>query len=142
MDIDLLRSDDLAAAVGLLASNDLPTDDLHDPSITLFAAKVNDVPVGVVGLQRCDEVGLLRSLAVAPSARSTGIGGRLCDRVLAAARECGYDDVYLLTTSARDYFARRGFSVVARDAAPSAIRSTSQFSSLCPSTAVLMMRST
>jgi amino-acid N-acetyltransferase len=142
MEIETLGANDFTAAADLLAANDLPIDDLRDPSIALFAARNADGTLaGVVGLQRCDGgVALLRSLAVAPAARSTGIGARLCERVVADARERDLEALYLLTTGARDYFTRHGFAAVARDAVPAPIRATSQFSSLCPSTAVVMVR--
>jgi amino-acid N-acetyltransferase len=127
-------------AKALLAANDLPIDDLDDPSIALYGASDGGRLVGVVGVQLLDGTSLLRSLAVDPSARERGLGGQLCDRVLHEARARGMAELWLLTTSARDYFARRGFEVVPREQVPSAVRATAQFTSLCPSTAVVMRR--
>jgi amino-acid N-acetyltransferase len=129
-----------AEVKALLAASELPVDDLDDPTIVLFGSSNGGRLVGVVGLQLLAGTGLLRSLAVEPSVRDRGLGGQLCDRVVREARQRGFSELWLLTTSARDYFARRGFESVARDQAPSAVRSTAQFTSLCPSSAVAMRR--
>jgi amino-acid N-acetyltransferase len=135
-----LHSDDLPAARELLASSELPIDDIEDPSITFVGAFDNLLLVGVVGLQSCDGTGLLRSLAVSPQHRDHGIARKLCERVFEMTAERKLDSLWLLTTSAKDYFARHAFEAVPRDTAPAAIRSTAQFSSLCPSSAHVMRR--
>ena len=125
------------AARALLVASELPVDDLGDPSIVLIGAFDRDALVGVIGLQTCGDVGLLRSLAVTPSHRERGVARALCERLFELA---GPRPLYLLTTSAADYFARHGFVSIARDAAPPAIRSSPQFSSICPSSATVMRR--
>lgn len=52
----------------------------------------------------------------------------------------GVRRLFLLTTTANEYFSGMGYRSVRRSEAPSPIRSTSQFSSLCPATAVCMMK--
>jgi amino-acid N-acetyltransferase len=125
-------------ARSLLTTSDLPTDDIDDPAIALFGAFAGDTLVGVIGLQSSDGVGLLRSLAVAPEYRDRGIARLLCERVIEAARDM--PSLWLLTTTAKDYFLRHAFEVVPRTEAPEALRATAQFSSLCPSTAHVMRR--
>lgn len=140
MNLRALTPDDMPAARELLAASDLPTDDLDDPSISLVGAFANASLVGVVGLQTCGSVGLLRSLAVVPQRRGDGVARALCEHVfdLAAARTL--PTLWLLTTTAKDYFTRHAFEAVPRDEAPDAIRATAQFSSLCPSSAHVMRR--
>jgi amino-acid N-acetyltransferase len=140
MNVRPLETTDLAGARALLTDSDLPTDDLDDASISLFGAFDGDKLVGVIGLQTCESVGLLRSLAVAPACRNAGIAGVLCRRLFEVAAERSMTSLWLLTTSATDYFTRHGFEVVPRDAVPDAIRATAQFSALCPSTARVMHR--
>jgi N-acetylglutamate synthase-like GNAT family acetyltransferase len=49
--------------------------------------------------------------------------------------------VYLLTTTAAGYFARKlGFAPVERASAPKAIQATHEFSQACPQTAALLVR--
>ena len=140
MELRTLASTDLEAARALLAANELPVDDLADPSITLVGAFEAGALAGVIGLQVCNDAGLLRSLAVAPAMRSRKLGWRLCDHVLALADARGLRAVFLLTTDAADYFGRLGFVIVDRESAPEAIRATAQFSSLCSASARLMRR--
>ena len=136
----VLAPAELPAVRALLAASDLPTDDIDDASIWLVAAFDNDALVGVVGLQACGAVGLLRSLAVAPGHRDRGVAGALCERVFELARAREMESLWLLTTSAKDYFTRHGFEAVPRDEAPEAIRTTAQFTALCPSSAHVMRR--
>jgi len=132
--IRAIEPDDRAAMRRLLAAAELPTDDLDDPSIALFGA-FTDQLLGVIGLQTCGTEALLRSLAVEPAHRDLGIARRLCEHVFAQRAQ-----LWLLTTTAKDYFARYGFEVVAREEVPAQIRATAQFSSLCPSSAHVMRR--
>jgi amino-acid N-acetyltransferase len=54
--------------------------------------------------------------------------------MVAKARE----RLFLLTTTAAPFFARRGFAPVKRSTAPEAMTKSPQFASLCPSTAACM----
>jgi amino-acid N-acetyltransferase len=137
MELRTLDSFSFDAAAALLVAQRLPTDDLHDPTITLVGAFMNDALVGVIGLQACDDVAMLRSLAVDPAHRDRGIAAALCERVFVLAAD---RDLYLLTESADDYFARLGFKQVERANVPAAIRATAQFSALCPSSARVMRK--
>jgi arsenate reductase (thioredoxin) len=97
--------------------------------------------VGTCGLEVYDGVGLLRTLAVAPDQRKSGVGRKLVEATLARARNKRLNHVYLLTTTARSYFERLGFTETPRDTAPEAIRGSWEFKSGCPSTATLLRRS-
>ena len=65
-----------------------------------------------------DEAGLLRSVAVAPHARSRGLGELLTRSCILYAREAGLESLWLLTTTAPAFFLRLGFTVIDRAAAP------------------------
>jgi amino-acid N-acetyltransferase len=95
---------------------------------------------GVVGREVRDAAGLLRSLAVAPGRREQGLGRRLADQAEAAARDRGVRELYLLTTTAEAFFARRGFERADRASAPPDLQATAEFHSLCPSSAVCMRK--
>jgi amino-acid N-acetyltransferase len=140
VDLRILERSHLSAARALLERSDLPTDDLDDPSITLIGAIEDGTFVGVVGLQACGTNGLLRSLAVAPDHRARGVAGTLCTYVFDETNARAMESLWLLTTSAKDYFTRHGFEVVPREQAPDEIRATAQFASLCPSSAHVMRR--
>ncbi len=140
MELRDLIAQDMTRAKALLASCDLPTNDLDDASIALVGAFDGTAMVGVIGLQSCSDVGLLRSLAVDPAHRDHGVARMLCERVFEVARAREMRELWLLTTTAEAYFTRLGFTLVAREAAPPQIRVTAQFASLCPATARVMRR--
>ena len=131
---------DLPAVRTLLAVADLPTDDLDDANISFVGAFDAGALVGVVGLQTCGRVGLLRSLAVAPTHRAQGVARWLCECVFEQTVQRSLESLWLLTKSAKDYFRRYAFEEVQREAAPLSIRATAQFASLCPASAHVMRR--
>lgn len=95
--------------------------------------------VGVVGLELCcDEYALLRSTAVEPEWRGTGLGRRLVEYVIADAESRGIKALYLLTTTAERYFPSFGFVKTQRDAVPDEIKQTVEFREACPSSATVM----
>lgn len=105
-----------------------------------FGCGAAEAPQGVVGVELHGADALLRSLAVAPAARGRGCGGALVKRAERHASEQGARRIYLLTTTAADFFAQLGYKRMDRDEAPESIRATSEFSTLCPVSSVLMLK--
>jgi amino-acid N-acetyltransferase len=137
--IRIVRFDERIAT--LLRESGLPTGDLSSGSdVVLFSCTGEDGPFAVVGLELHGSCGLLRSLAVAPQRRGEGLGETLLAHAEKAAAERGVKELYLLTTTAERYFSERGYGVTDRATAPAAIARTRQFSELCPSTSVLMVK--
>lgn len=124
----------------LLSQYGLPFSDITEHLPHFILAKNGDCIVGVVGLEVMGEFGLLRSLAVAPSYLTKGLGKTLYEKILTHAQDAGVRELYLLTTSAESYFSKQGFDRVARHVVPESIQSTQEFSNLCPSTAVVMVK--
>ena len=54
---------------------------------------------------------------------------------LTEARRRGAATAYLLTTTAAEYFRRRGYTDVPREAVPAIVAGHAQFRSLCPASA-------
>lgn len=126
--------------IAALEAEQLPTDDLAEGGRHFFRFTQNGISVGFGGFEGLGEHVLLRSIVVLPQARGQGIGRRITERLLQHATDLGAQGAYLLTTSASDFFEVIGFKLIPRDGAPSEILATRQASSLCPSTAALMMR--
>lgn len=124
----------------LLDENGLPSADVRSKPGAFYVGYVADEPVGVGGIEVRGAAGLLRSVVVESSARGNGVGTALCDALEARARDDGVETLYLLTTTAADFFAARGYATIDRRDAPPAIRETDQFADLCPETAVCMKR--
>jgi amino-acid N-acetyltransferase len=125
----------------LLASMSLPTADLTEAHCRdFFYTGPPEAPTGLVGLEMLGDVALLRSLAVSPADRNSGAGSALVRRAEEHARSHGVRVVYLLTTTAEGFFARRGYGTAARETAPAAIRATREFAGLCPASSVFMSK--
>lgn len=132
---------DLPDVEALLAAASLPTADVAAHLSHFAVADEDGRLVGVAGVERHGSVGLLRSVCVAADRQGRGLGGTLVELVEAWAMASGVEDLYLLTTTAEPYFAGRGFVRVERADVPEAIRATTEFSTLCPSSATCMHRS-
>ena len=132
---------DIPRLKALLASVGLPSGDVQHAEQDYILAFGGGELVGSVGLEKRGEVALLRSLAVVPASRRRGLGGQLYDRILAHALASGVREAYVLTTTAERFCAARGFERVERSSVPEALRTTAEFRSLCPTSAVCMRRS-
>jgi len=125
----------------LLEASDLPTSDITPKLLEHFLVLREGVAlVAVVGLEPAGDSALLRSLAVAPSLAGGGIGRQMVAAAEGLAWERGFDQLYLLTTTAYHYFADLGYQHTPRLIAPAEIRKTPQFSSLCPSSSSFMVK--
>jgi amino-acid N-acetyltransferase len=131
---------DQEAVAALLRDLELPTDGVADWLERFWVAEDQGRVVGVAGMERYRDTGLLRSVAVAPDWRGTGLGRTLVDHVLEEGRTAGVRDVYLLTTTAEHYFPRLGFVCVDRDSVPQGLRASAEFTGACPASAVVMCR--
>ena len=129
---------DWNAIASLLLAHRLPPDGaqahLSDYIVACHCAEV----VGVAGLEVYGDTALLRSFAVAPAAQRQGLGRLLLEDLLTQARRRHITSLYLLTTTAEEYFARWGFQPTARGDAPHALHASAEFQGACPATAVLM----
>lgn len=126
----------------LLSACGLPIDDLQAPAnhLRLFGCRCEGQLLGLVGLEMHGPDVLLRSLAVAEAARGQGLGQLLAAHAEQYAAAQGAQAIYLLTTTAEDFFAKRGYSLAERADAPQAIAATRQFSGLCPAAAAFMRK--
>ncbi|WP_420128367.1 arsenic resistance N-acetyltransferase ArsN2 [Longimicrobium sp.] len=132
---------DFSAVIRLLADAALPHDDLAPEHLRHFLVMRDaDGIAGVVGMEVADDAGLLRSLAVPEARRGGGLASRLVDALEAYARSAGIRTLYLLTTTAEAFFARRGYARVERGTVPEAIAATPEFRSICPASAACMAK--
>ena len=132
------RPENLPELVQLLTQNQLPVEDLPVGLPNFWLAFDGEKLVGSIGVDVYENVGLLRSLCVDATYRNRAVARQLCDRAFDEAKRQAISTLYLLTTTADQYFQRLGFAPVDRSTVPDAITKTSQFSSLCPSSATVM----
>ena len=139
MEIRTAVWEDLEAVRTLLADTALPQDGLEDQFGRSYAVALEPGRlIGAAGVERYGGYGLLRSVITAPDRRGRGIGEALVRNRLDWAAQEGLEAVYLLTTTAMGYFPRLGFIPVQRETVPAEIRASGEFSSVCPSSAVVM----
>lgn len=133
------RDADLAAVKELLRRANLPLDGLEEQFGENYAvAETEGEVIGVEGIERYGTDGLLRSAAVAPQWRGKGVGQALTRERIEWARGRRFSALYLLTTTASDYFPRFGFTPIARESAPDGIRGSREFAQACPASAAFM----
>ena len=141
MNLERAQPFDLSEIQRLLINDGLPIADLTIQSLDHFTVlRDGQRVVGVVGLEHRGVNVLLRSLVVSPDHRGHGFGLRLLMAAESQSRALGAQAIYLLTTSAAHFFSARGFHVVSRGEVPEEIRRTTEFSSLCPASATVMVK--
>jgi len=129
---------DLDAILALLRRNQLPLDGLAAHLGTTLVARMGVRIVGCAAIEAYDDGALLRSVAVDAGVRGRGIGRLLTNAAIQLARDRRVPVVYLLTTTAEEYFPRYGFERIERGSVPPGVRTSVEFTSACPSTAIVM----
>ena len=129
---------DLPAIKQLLLDNDLPTAGVDDHWRTFVVARDGDTVVGCGGSEAHAFAALIRSVAVQPDYRSLGIGRKIVRQLLDRLASRGIREFYLLTTTAQEYFRKRGFKVIDRDEVHPQLLGSQEFQGACPDSAVCM----
>jgi amino-acid N-acetyltransferase len=112
-----------------------------DSDLSLVVAELQNEVVGAAGVEVHGSFGLLRSVVVAEGVRGMGVGRALVADRLRWADDRALHALYLLTIDATEYFAGHGFRAIDRDQVPPEIRRSSEYESLCPESATVMVRS-
>lgn len=136
--ITAAQPEDQAAVEALLQRSGLPVDGATEAFHNGVVARVEGHIVGSAALELYGNAGLLRSVAVYPSLRGTGLGHRLLRETLELAKAKGITEIYLLTTSAGDFFSRFGFEAIERSQVSDEVKQSIEFQSTCPESALVM----
>jgi amino-acid N-acetyltransferase len=133
---------DFDEVIALLDAAALPVEDLEQSSMAhfLIARDGSGKVIGAIGVERYGRIALLRSLVVAPDCRNRDLGTQLVAKLEARCRSWAMADLFLLTTTARDFFARNGYRAIGREAVPVALRTAAEFTRLCPDSAACMTK--
>jgi arsenate reductase len=132
------RTEDRARVGELLSKEGLPLDGVEDHFAAFVVAEDAGEIVGAAGLEVHGDVGLLRSVVVAPRAKGQGTGRRLTESILREAEIRGLRAVYLLTTTAEKFFPRFGFERIERAVVPMQVQASREFQGACPASATVM----
>ena len=125
--------------ISLLKENALPVDDIGENTL-LFGFMDDDALSGSAGLEVFGDCALIRSISIQKSLQGKGFGVIMQKELEQVAQSKNIRCLYLLTTTAEGFFKKQGFITIQRDEVPDTIRSTSEFSSVCPSTAIVMKK--
>jgi len=132
---------DVTLLLRFLSDLRLPTAGVEEWWSDFTVAESDGALIGVAGIERYADGVLLRSVAVDPGWRSSGLGRALVEGLLDRAARAGNRDAYLLTTTAERYFPLLGFTVITRAAVPPSVQQSVEFREACPASAVVMHRS-
>lgn len=134
-----LQEEERLQAIDLLKQSNLPTEDLDDDKL-LYLLKDEERIIGTAGLEIFEDCALLRSVSIVKEEQGKGFGKFLNESIENYARESGINCLYLLTTTAKDFFDKQGYCVIKREETPEVIKETAEFSLLCPSSAAVMKK--
>lgn len=140
MSVNLIKAkiEDLDFVEELLRQNDLPYQDVKNIGKEFFLAYDNSLFIGIIGLEKFDNIALLRSMVIEEKYRNKGYGKQLFAALIEESKKQGIEEFYLLTTTAKDFFEKIGFKTIERNSAPDAIKNTTEFLGLCPVSAVCL----
>ena len=140
MDVQITpaRESDLQSIKDLLLANNLPIEGVDDHWRTFILARDNGRVVACGGAETYQVAALIRSIAVLPEYRKQGVGRRIVRQLLDRLAARGVREFYLLTTTAEEYFKKRGFKTIDRDEVHPQLLQSREFQDACPSSAVCM----
>ena len=131
-------ADDLDDIKALLVATGLPTAGVDEHWKTFIVARDGHDIVGCGGAEAYQLAALIRSVAVRTDYRSNGVGRRLVRQLIDRLASRGLREFYLLTTTAEEYFKKRGFKTVDRDEVHPQLLASREFQDACPASAICM----
>jgi amino-acid N-acetyltransferase len=136
----IINSDrELDSLKDFLSINQLPADDLRlADCLYMTYYDTNEELVGSGGLEFYGDKALLRSLAVSQTLRSQSLGKQIVADLIQQVKSKELKEIYLLTLTAYYFFLKLGFSEVNREDVPEEIKSSTEFSHVCPASARVM----
>ncbi len=132
---------DWPAVRDLLTEAGLPLDGAAEAFATGVVAREDDRIVGCAAIEPYDGTALVRSVAVAPDLRGTGVGTGLVHALEDLARDHGATSLILLTETAEPWFSRLGYATIDRTSVPADVAGSIEFQTACSTSAVAMRRS-
>jgi amino-acid N-acetyltransferase len=139
MNIIPASQNSFTAAIDLLKKNNLPTEDITSGT-QLFVVEDGDEVVATIAVEYDYNDALLRSLSVSEEKRKSGIGAELVSFIEDYVQKQGVQAIFLLTTTAADFFSKRGYKIIDRNDVPEFIQNTKEYSVICASSSTLMKK--
>ncbi len=139
MNIVPASQNSFSAAIDLLKKSNLPTEDIN-PGTQLFVVEEGDSVIATVAVEYDYDTALLRSLSVSKEKRNSGLGIKLVEFIEDYVQKQGVQTIYLLTTTAKEFFLKRGYQIIDRKTVPDFIKNTSEYSVVCSTSSTVMKK--
>jgi len=136
-----ISNEDINNAKRLLKENDLCYNDIPKENLDIFKVLEGNVIVGYLGLEHYGSDAVLRAVVIKDNFRGLNLGRTMTLLGIDAAKDMGIKSLYLLTLTAKDFFSKLGFKVMARKDVPEKVGKSEEFLNFCPDTAICMMLS-
>ena len=133
-------NDQRPLVIALLQTEKLPVDDLPATLDNFFIALYDGKVIGAIGMELYRPYALLRSMIVSREHRNKNIAAALIEQLEHNCETQQIKTIYLLTETAADYFARKGYRKITREEVPDAVKASSEFSHVCPVSAIVMKK--
>lgn len=130
--IQSLHHSEMDAVKKLLQLSDLPYSDLDQVPVHFFGVKENDQLIAIAALEMYGLNAVLRSVAVHHAHQNLGYGKQMVRFLENKAIEKGIKNLFLLTSTAADFFKKLAYLPQQRDLCPPDIQSSAQFREICP----------
>jgi len=139
--IDLRPTEPDECIYRLLESNNLPTEAIDSPDVTLYEATCDNTRIGFGSYEFYDSTALLRSIIVDSEMRGQGIGTSICIELEDSIACKMGERIYILTTEAVEFFEKIGYEQADPTSAPRPIQNRQQFTEHSPTSTVCMKKS-
>jgi 4-nitrophenyl phosphatase len=129
---------DLPAIAQLLHDGGQPAGAARERVARTVVAQGDRTVLGTAAWDPAGDAAMLRSVAVSPDTRGTGIGLLVTAAALRGISREGFREVYAVTTEAEGFFAGCGFRAVSREELPPGVAEHRQITRECPASATVM----
>ena len=120
-------ADQFSEVIALLTQSQLGFADISLANLQHFRLiSTTQRVLAVAGLEPLGRIALLRSVAVVTDQQGQGLATQLVQALETHARRIGLHALYLLSARAGLFFARQGFSEIARDEMPAALHASAE----------------
>lgn len=127
LDLQLLEKHEIHLARTLLEAYGLPSSDIDNRKLLLFALQEADRTLAVGGFEKHGAYGILRSVAITFERQREGLGSLLVDSLEKEAARRNIRVLYLVTTDADVFFSKRGYVLVDMAEVPDFLLRTNEF---------------
>ena len=120
-------ADQFSEVIALLTQSQLGSADISLANLQHF--RLISAPhrvLAVAGLEPLGRIALLRSVAVVADQQGQGLATQLVQALETHAQRIGLHALYLLSARAGLFFARQGFSEIARDEMPAVLHASAE----------------